>query len=361
MVVFILKRTARAMLSLWAITLLTFALGVVMAGKFMPDLCRAPHCQDSYYDANASPWPPPRWWESRCDLEDWTELLSDWWSCLEREIPDPLGGSNTYPLHPISVKYLHWTRNLVTRMEFGRSIVTDDQAMGIILARAPNTAKLWLAATGIVAAAGLLISGLTVIRHSRVWDAMSKNLSLIVLAVPLFWLALIADSLFYGLFPGTLFRFALAAALLAIAVFTCATVSSRRLIEDILKQDFIKQAYLKGASSKRVFWKHTLPHILSPPSKLVSPIFWAFTTYTIVLEVTLGWRGIGYAIWQAFETYDYPVILAAFMMLSALYVVSMFALDILYAFLDPRIRRPQRLAQSQADVQVTNGQKVIAR
>ena len=344
MVVFILKRLARAIFLLWAITFLTFVLGTAMSWKFIWELCRSPSCEYRLYRPS-SPWGPFRD-DRSCE---WTSL-SHYWTCRDEIIDPPHELFYFYSFYsshtPILATYLQWTRNLIIRGEFGRSTITDDPAMDIVRDRTFTTMKLWLAAAGLVVVAGALVYSLRPIKPGRVWDAMGRNLSLVVLAAPVFWLALIADSLTHIIMPGVLSRFTLTAALLGIAMFACMTVVLWQPIRDTLKQDFIKQARSKGASARRVFWKHTLPNAVLPPSRLASPIFAALIANTIVLEVTLGWNGVGYKVWQAYGTYDYPVILAAFVSVSVLYVVTMFALDVLYAFVDPRIRRPQRLSEA---------------
>ena len=334
MVVFILKRAARTVFLLWAITFLTFVLGVVMSANFIWELCRAPSCKYRLYHH----WNPFRD-DRSCE---WTSL-SHYWSC-RYEIIDPPHEIFYFSSHtPVLVTYLQWTRNLIIRGEFGRSTVRDDPAMDIVREGAYATMRLWLAAGGFVTLAGVLICSLRAIKPGRIWDAMGRNLSLVILATPVFWIALVADSLTHSLLPGVLSRFTLTAALLSIAMFACATAVLWQPIRDTLKQDFIKQARSKGASARRIFWKHLLPNALLPPSRLVSPIFAALIANTIILEVTLGWNGVGYKVWQAYGTYDYPVILAAFTTVSALYVVAMFALDVVYAFVAPRIRRSQPL------------------
>ncbi len=120
-------------------------------------------------------------------------------------------------------------------------------------------------------------------------------------------------------------------------------VALRQSMQNTLEKDFIIQARMKGVSARRVIWKHALPNAVLPPSKLASPILMALITNTVVLEAVFGWRGVGHMVAQAVWVNDYPVLLAAFMLFLVMCVVVMLTLDVLYACVDPRIRRPQHL------------------
>jgi len=107
---------------------------------------------------------------------------------------------------------------------------------------------------------------------------------------------------------------------------------------EVLDSEFVKLARAKGASSRTIIWKHAFRNALIPPLTFAALIVAGFIAGTVVTETVFAWPGLGFMTFQAIINYDFPVMMAAVMVFTVIYVLTVFIVDILYAFIDPRIR-----------------------
>ena len=115
-----------------------------------------------------------------------------------------------------------------------------------------------------------------------------------------------------------------------------------RLLRDsmieVLDSEFVKFARIKGVSETIVVWKHALKNALIPVVTFVGFYFGILISGTVVVETVFAWPGIGRLAYEAVQWRDYPVIQGVVLLVSAITLLTNLVVDILYGYLDPRIR-----------------------
>ena len=112
----------------------------------------------------------------------------------------------------------------------------------------------------------------------------------------------------------------------------------RSAMLEILDSEYVKFARAKGVSLQIVIWKHALRNSLIPPLTFAGVLMGAFLTGAVVIETVFGWPGLGSLAVQAVLNNDFPVMTGVVMIFAAIFVFANFLVDILYAYVDPRIR-----------------------
>ncbi len=107
---------------------------------------------------------------------------------------------------------------------------------------------------------------------------------------------------------------------------------------DVLNQDYVRTAKAKGLPNRQVIWKHALPNAMNPVITAITGWFAELLAGAFFVEYIFGWKGIGKVTVDALEKLDYPVVMGSILITAALFVVVNIIADLLYAWLDPRIR-----------------------
>ncbi len=114
---------------------------------------------------------------------------------------------------------------------------------------------------------------------------------------------------------------------------------TRSSMIDVLGTEYIKLARLKGLAERVVIWKHALRNAALPVVTFASIIFVeSFLTGSIVVETVFAWPGVGQLLIEAVRSRDYPLVQTAVLFIATLYITANFLVDLLYAYLNPRIR-----------------------
>jgi peptide/nickel transport system permease protein len=113
---------------------------------------------------------------------------------------------------------------------------------------------------------------------------------------------------------------------------------TRSSLLDVLSQDYIRTAKAKGLGKFKIIAKHALKNAMNPVSTAVSGWFASLMAGAVFVEFVFDWKGVGVVIVDALEKYDFPVIMGAVLFISAILVIINIFVDIIYAFLDPRVR-----------------------
>lgn len=113
---------------------------------------------------------------------------------------------------------------------------------------------------------------------------------------------------------------------------------TRASLLDVLSQDYIRTAKAKGLSKFRVISKHALKNAMNPVITAVSGWFASLMAGAVFVEYVFDWKGVGVVIVDALEKYDFPVIMGAVLFISVILVIINIFVDIIYGFLDPRVR-----------------------
>jgi peptide/nickel transport system permease protein len=113
---------------------------------------------------------------------------------------------------------------------------------------------------------------------------------------------------------------------------------TRSSMLDVLKQDYIRTAYAKGLSSRTVIWKHALRNALNPVLTAITGWFAELLAGAFFVEYIFGWKGIGKVTVDALEKLDFPVVMGAVLVSSLFFIIVNLLADLLYGFVDPRVR-----------------------
>ena len=247
---------------------------------------------------------------------------------------------------PLYVQYFVFVQKLA-QADLGMSIRTKKPVTELLMQRLPNSLQL----VGISMLISLLIAfPLGVIAatlRGGIWDALARGVALFGQSIPTFWAGIVLIYIFaiqFGLLPagrqGTFANLILPALTLGLFGFMLAGVV--RLLRDsmieVLDSEFVKFARIKGVSETIVVWKHALKNALIPVVTFVGFYFGILISGTVVVETVFAWPGIGRLAYEAVQWRDYPVIQGVVLLVSAITLLTNLVVDILYGYLDPRIR-----------------------
>ena len=253
---------------------------------------------------------------------------------------------------PLVVQYFIWLWNIVTKLDFGDSIKTNQPTMDMIWQFAPASLQLGACAWIFVMLTAVPIGILSAVKRGTVWDAIGRTFALFGQALPPFWLGIMLILIFavnldllpagtrgHGEdWPGRL-RFYI---MPTVTLGWLASASVMRMVRssmlEVLDSEFVKLARAKGVSQNSVIWKHAFRNALIPPLTFSVLILAGFISGTVVTETVFAWPGLGFMVYQAILNIDFPVITASVLIFTVVTVLAIFLLDLLYAMVDPRIR-----------------------
>jgi ABC-type dipeptide/oligopeptide/nickel transport system permease component len=245
---------------------------------------------------------------------------------------------------PVAVQYLRFLRGAV-RGDFGESLRHGEPALDLVLERLPATFQ--LAGAGLLIALCLAVPAgiLSAVRRNTVVDYVSTVLALLGQAMPTFWLGIMLILVFsvrLNWLPssgrGTLEHLVLPA--ITLGLFTTARITrlTRSGMLEVLGQDYIRTARAKGVSEPPLVWKHALKNASIPIVTIVGIELGTLLGGSVITETIFAWPGVGRLSVQAIFNRDYPVVQAAVFMLATTFVLVNFLVDLVYTYLDPRIR-----------------------
>lgn len=246
---------------------------------------------------------------------------------------------------PLPVQYAIYVTNLA-RGDFGQSILSRRPVVEHIWERLPATIELGFVAMFLSVLIGVPLGMYSAVRRGGMMDAAARVFAVLGQSMPAFWLGLMLI-LFFGVFLGVLpagGRGGLAHLILpafTLGYFTSAAILrlTRSAMLEVLGSDYIKFARLKGLHEQVVLWKHGLKNALLPVVTFAVMLFVQFLGGAVVTETVFAWPGLGRLILESITTRDYPIVQAGVLVLSALYLMGNLFVDLLYSYLNPRIRR----------------------
>jgi peptide/nickel transport system permease protein len=231
------------------------------------------------------------------------------------------------------------------RGDFGQSLRHGEPAFALVVERMPATFE--LAGAGLVLALALAIPAgiVSAVRRNTSVDYVSTVVALLGQSMPTFWLGIMLILLFsvrWNLLPssgrGTLDHLVLPA--LTLGLFTTARITrlTRSGMLEALSQDYIRTARAKGVADPPIVWKHALKNAAIPIVTIVGIELGTLLGGSVITETIFAWPGVGRLSVQAIYNRDYPVVQAAVFLLASTFVVVNLAVDVVYTYLDPRIR-----------------------
>jgi peptide/nickel transport system permease protein len=244
---------------------------------------------------------------------------------------------------PIWQQYVNYMGRLL-QGDMGKTIRGEQPVAELLLLRLPNTIALALASFAIAVLFGGLLGFFSAYFRGTWFDTFAMGLALGGIVIPSFWLGLMLMFFFSvrlgwvpvgGTTPASLVLPAVTLGLGNAAVIARLTRSS---MLDVLSQDYMRTARAKGLAESRVLWRHALKNSLIP----IVTILGLQVAYTlggaVVVENVFAWNGVGRLAVQAILQRDFPLIQGFVLMLSVMVVIVSLAVDVLYAWIDPRIR-----------------------
>ena len=255
------------------------------------------------------------------------------------QIREELGLNDPFP-----VRYANYMKGMLTG-DMGKSYVTKKDVFQTFMEKLPNTLALGGAAVLIAVVVSLPLGIYTAI-HQNTWkDTAGMVFALFGTSMPIFWLGLMLIIIFalkLGLLPsGGKSGFSsiiLPAVTVGFGLAALITRTTRSSMLDVLRQDYMTTARAKGCPEKRVIYTHGLKNALIPIITAIGLQMSLVITGSVLAETVFSWPGIGRLVYDSISKRDTPMVTGAIIMCSILMCIINLAVDLVYAFFDPRIK-----------------------
>ncbi|MDA0978815.1 MAG: ABC transporter permease [Proteobacteria bacterium] len=251
---------------------------------------------------------------------------------------------------PLGEQYVIFLGNML-RGDFGISFTQQNRRVNdIIRDHFPVSATLGVLAILIAAVGGVLWGALTALYRNRTPDVVIMFLVILGISVPSFVFAALGQLLLvninklvgYSLIPvagwGTIWHMLMPALVLGLGTMALLTRLMRSSMLEVVNEDYIKTARAKGLSPTRIFFRHQLRNAILPVVTVLGPQIAVITTGGFVVELVFAIPGLGRYFVQAVQQLDYTVIMGTTVFYGAFLVFMVIVVDILYGFIDPRVR-----------------------
>jgi peptide/nickel transport system permease protein len=255
---------------------------------------------------------------------------------------------------PLVVQYGIWLGN-VLQGDFGISVHTKRAVAEVLIPRFVNTVILALASLAIAMAVGFFVGMFAAAKPYGWFDRISMSTTMVIGSTPPYWLALLlvlAFALYFRWFPATgmvsitgdggtldvLHHLVLPALATAAAPAAIITRMVRSSMMEVLTQPYIRVARAKGIPARTILWRHALRNALPPIATITGLQLGFLLGGALFTEVVFAWPGLGNQLYYSLIARDVPVVQAAIMVIALSFVLVNLAIDVLNAFLDPRVR-----------------------
>ena len=253
---------------------------------------------------------------------------------------------------PITVQYIRWLGE-VLRGDLGKSYRYDIPAWQIVRPRIPVTVELAILAMLVASLIGVPAGVISAVRQDRWLDYVMRVLSLAGLSMPSFWLGMVIILLLVGslgwippltyvspfqdlkahvlqfLFPALAVGYRSSALIMRI---------TRSSLLEVMREDYIRTAYAKGQRERVVIWRHALKNAFLPVITVLGIEFAFLIGGLVVTETVFNMPGVARFLVEAILWRDYPVVQNLVMFIAVVVILANFAVDMLYGWLDPRVR-----------------------
>ncbi len=253
---------------------------------------------------------------------------------------------------PVPVQYARWLGELL-RGDLGKSYRYDLPAWEVIKPRLPVTLELAVLALAFSVLLGVPTGVISAIRQDRPVDYVLRVLSLAGLSMPSFWLAMIVILVLVrslGMIPSmtyvspfdnlgaNLFQFLLPAVAVGYRSSALIMRITRSAMLEVLREDYIRTAWAKGQRERFVVWRHAFKNASLPVITLIGIEFAFLIGGLIVTETVFNLPGVARYLVDAIQGRDYPIVQNLVMLIAGVVVLSNLTVDLLYSWLDPRIK-----------------------
>ena len=246
---------------------------------------------------------------------------------------------------PLPLQYFKYVSN-VLQGDFGDSFKWQDKsARELVVSRFPATLQLASLALVMSIVLALPIGVIVAVKKDTAIDYLGKIVALLGQSLPSFWLGIVLMWIFavqLDLLPtsgkGGIKHMILPA--VALGWFQVAAIMrlTRSSLLEVLDTEYVKLARIKGLSERTVIWKHCLRNALITPLTYFGLILGSFLTGSVVTETVFAWPGVGLLAIDAVRARDFQVVQTVVLFFATIYIIANLLVDIMYAYLDPRIR-----------------------
>ena len=249
---------------------------------------------------------------------------------------------------PVVVQYGYWLKDAL-RGNLGESMLDRRPVTELLMLSLGNTLSLelagWLVATLVVVPLGVL----SAVKRGSIFDYRGRGVALLGQTLPVFWIGIMGILIFavkLGWLPtGTMgqgdfsFKHFIMPAI-TLGWFSAAGYLrlTRSAMLDVMDSEYIKLARAKGVGANIVLWKHGFKNAIIAPLTFSSLVLAGFITGAIVPETVFSWPGLGRMIFNAVDDNDFPLMVGLMLLFTFMFLVVNLVTDLLYAYLDPRIR-----------------------
>lgn len=276
----------------------------------------------------------------------------------------------------IYVQYFYWLEGII-ELDWGWSKTAGRPVTDAIAYYFPATLELTIISILIAITVGIYLGIGSAIRRNRPFDHTTRVVSLIGVSIPIFWLALILqfllyyqfgwlppggrasnsfyltqsipnitglytlDSLLVGnmdLFFDSALHLIMPAVCLSFGTIAIVTRIMRNSMLEVLSQDYIKTARAKGLNERSIIWKHARKNAMIPTTTVIGLSFGGLLTGAVLTESIFFWPGLGKWSATSIKLFDYNSVLGFCLLVAIIYVVVNLVVDVMYAYLDPRVR-----------------------
>ena len=259
---------------------------------------------------------------------------------------------------PFIVQYADFLGDAL-RLDFGLSFVNHVPIKDTLLERLPATVHLAVAGLILSFALGIPLGILSAVKRDSIFDKIGKAFAVFGLAAPQFWVAIMLIIVLGAQFrllptfgrgdmqgwipevsqiPDMIHHLILPAFVLAITVIAAVMRLTRSAMLEVLDSDYVKFAQVKGLGERAVVWKHAARNAMIPVLTFGGITIAGLLNGSVVVEVVFAWPGIGLLLLEGVVSRDFPLTEGAILLSGAFYIMSAVIIDILYGYVDPRVR-----------------------
>jgi len=246
---------------------------------------------------------------------------------------------------PFITRLLRYMRDVFLRFDFGRSYITGNRISTELLNRLPKTFTVGFVSIALALLVGVPL-GITAAVHQNGWaDRLCMLIAILGISVPEFWLALMMVILFSltlgWLPPSGIVRwtgYILPWLALSFGGLAALARQARSSMLEVIRSDYITTARAKGVSERDVIYRHALPNALVPVVTIAGARLAGIFAGSVVIETVFSIPGVGTYLVSAISNRDYPVVQGCVLFLAATFSVVMVIIDLVYAFIDPKIK-----------------------
>ena len=284
---------------------------------------------------------------------DIVDLIADamWWEggVIDQDLVRQMLGLDV----PVHVQYGRWMGDILLRGSFGESLFGGWPIGERIAGRLPVSIQLGVMAIAIGLVIALPVGIYSAIRQDTAADYLGRTAAVIGMATPNFWLGMMVmlyPAIWWGWSPpvelikfkqnplGNLGMFFIPALILGTAMSAATMRMTRTMMLEVLRQDYIRTAWSKGLKERVIIIRHATKNAFIPVFTLIGMQLPLLIGGSVILEEIFVLPGIGRLFLEALDFRDYPVVSAINLILATSVLLSALLIDMLYPYLDPRIR-----------------------